>query len=288
MEGVLRRLVGAVTRRPLLVLASHRRAGAGRRRRSRCGWSRALPPRTLVDQGSSTFRDTERFKHDFGDDGDPRAGPGRPLADGAHLGPRPADPARGLPLSGNVPTQGGARRDCRPSAARSPSSAGQGRLRARHVRQHGGGPDPRQFAQQQQAKARQAQQAAEAARRLSKRRGDSPAEQERLAGAAAEAVQREVHQRDAAARAPIRDQRRAARRRPELRVGARVRPDGRRAGHPKARFAYLFPSKNAALIQMRLRPDLTDAERDARDRPDRDGHAARRPFRPQGGRESTS
>ena len=31
-------------------------------------------------------------------------------------------------------------------------------------------------------------------------------------------------------------------------------------GVPKSRFAYLFPSKNAALIQIRLRPDLTDAE----------------------------
>jgi hydrophobe/amphiphile efflux-3 (HAE3) family protein len=30
---------------------------------------------------------------------------------------------------------------------------------------------------------------------------------------------------------------------------------------PKSRFSYLFPSKNAALIQMRLRPDLSDAER---------------------------
>ena len=32
-------------------------------------------------------------------------------------------------------------------------------------------------------------------------------------------------------------------------------------GQPKARFAYLFPSPNAALIQIRLRPNLTDAQR---------------------------
>ena len=32
-------------------------------------------------------------------------------------------------------------------------------------------------------------------------------------------------------------------------------------GVPKARFAYLFPSKDAALVQVRLRPDLSDAER---------------------------
>ncbi len=31
-------------------------------------------------------------------------------------------------------------------------------------------------------------------------------------------------------------------------------------GVPKSRFAYLFPSKNSALVQIRLRPDLTEAE----------------------------
>ena len=33
-------------------------------------------------------------------------------------------------------------------------------------------------------------------------------------------------------------------------------------GVPKSRFAYLFPSKNSALISIRLRPGLTDSERD--------------------------
>ena len=33
------------------------------------------------------------------------------------------------------------------------------------------------------------------------------------------------------------------------------------ANVPKARFAYLFPSPNAALVQVRLRPNLTDAQR---------------------------
>ena len=32
-------------------------------------------------------------------------------------------------------------------------------------------------------------------------------------------------------------------------------------GVPKARFAYLFPSKNSALIQVRLKPNLTDSQR---------------------------
>ena len=49
-----------------------------------------------------------------------------------------------------------------------------------------------------------------------------------------------------------------------------------RSAQPKARFAYLFPSKNAALIQVRMRPDLSDAERRRRDRPDQDRDATTR------------
>jgi hydrophobe/amphiphile efflux-3 (HAE3) family protein len=118
-----------------------------------------------------------------------------------------------------------------------------------------------QFAKQQQQATLQGQQAAEAARRLSKRRGDPPAEQERLARAAADAANAKF----------INDVLRLA-----LRYGISGVPQindpsfvsalvfDRTAGEPgvpKSRFAYLFPSKNAALIQMRLRPDLTDAER---------------------------
>ena len=36
----------------------------------------------------------------------------------------------------------------------------------------------------------------------------------------------------------------------------------RGVGQPKARFAYLFPSDNAALIQIRLKPTLSEAERE--------------------------
>ena len=39
------------------------------------------------------------------------------------------------------------------------------------------------------------------------------------------------------------------------------RPRGVEVGVPKSRFAYLFPSRNSALMQVRLRPELTDAER---------------------------
>jgi hydrophobe/amphiphile efflux-3 (HAE3) family protein len=36
---------------------------------------------------------------------------------------------------------------------------------------------------------------------------------------------------------------------------------GKKAGTPKARFAYLFPNANSALVQVRLKPGLSDAER---------------------------
>src|ERR671923_2772260 len=61
------RLVRGVTRRPLLVLAVTAVLALG-------GAALALrlepsaATETLVDQGSGTFKDTERFKRDFGDE----------------------------------------------------------------------------------------------------------------------------------------------------------------------------------------------------------------------------
>ena len=51
----------------------------------------------------------------------------------------------------------------------------------------------------------------------------------------------------------------------------------RGANTPKQRFAYLFPSDRAAMITIRLRPDLSDAAADAGDRPDPAGGRATRP-----------
>jgi hydrophobe/amphiphile efflux-3 (HAE3) family protein len=44
-------------------------------------------------------------------------------------------------------------------------------------------------------------------------------------------------------------------------VGRVVFDESKPAGTPKERFGYLFPNKNAAQIIVRLRPDMTDAER---------------------------
>ena len=61
------RLVNAVTRRPLLVLGvTVVLALGGAALALRLQPSAATD--TLVDRGSNTFQDTERFKHDFGDE----------------------------------------------------------------------------------------------------------------------------------------------------------------------------------------------------------------------------
>ena len=59
--------MNAVTRRPLLVLGvTAALALGGAALALRLEPSAATD--TLVDRGSSTFQDTERFKHDFGDE----------------------------------------------------------------------------------------------------------------------------------------------------------------------------------------------------------------------------
>ena len=119
-----------------------------------------------------------------------------------------------------------------------------------------------QLGRLQQSTAAQADNAAKAAGQLSKRRGDPPAEQQRLAQSARKLVQGEFTRRvlELALRygitgVPAVDN-------PDF-VDTLVfeRPKTGEIGVPKSRFAYLFPSKTSALVQVRLRPDLTDAER---------------------------
>ncbi len=43
------------------------------------------------------------------------------------------------------------------------------------------------------------------------------------------------------------------------------------AGTPKQRFAYLFPSRNAALISVRMKPGLSEVGAQTHDRADRRG-----------------
>jgi hydrophobe/amphiphile efflux-3 (HAE3) family protein len=259
IERALRRLLQAVTRRPLLVLGlTAVLALGGAALALRLEPSAATD--TLVNRGSQSFKDTERFKQDFGGEailvlvhGELTrtvltADLNRVLRLEGCLGGNVPDNKKGL---GSLPPV------CRDIAELKPAKVVYGPATFINTAV---GQIQDQFAKEQQRAAAQAQQAAQAARRLSKRRGDSRSEQERLARAAADAVQAQF----------VNDTLRLA-----LRYGITGPPQindpsfvstlvfDRTAGAPgipKSRFAYLFPSKNAALIQIRLRPDLTDVE----------------------------
>jgi uncharacterized protein len=259
IERALRRLVRAVTRWPLLVLGLTAVLALG-------GAALALrlepsaATETLVDRGSQSFKDTERFKRDFGGEAILVLVRGeltrtvltsdlnRVLRLEGCLGGNVPDTKKGL---GSLPPV------CRDIAELKPAKVVYGPATFINTAV---GKIQDEFVRQQQRAATQAQQAAEAARKLSKRRGDPRAEQERLARAAAQAVQAQF----------INDALRLA-----LKYGINGPPQindpsfvstlvfdrsAGKPGVPKSRFAYLFPSKNAALIQIRLRPNLTDAE----------------------------
>jgi uncharacterized protein len=259
IERALRRLVGAVTRRPLLVLGLTAVLALGG-----AGLALRLQPsaatETLVNRGSQSFKDTERFKRDFGGEailvlvhGDLSrtvltSDLNRVLRLEGCLGGNVPDNKKGL---GSLPPV------CRKIAELKPAKVVYGPATFINTAV---GQIQDQLAKKQQTAATQGQQAAEAARKLSKRRGDPPSEQRRLAKAAADAVQAQF----------INETLRLA-----LKYGLSGIPRindptfvsalvfDRTAGEPgvpKSRFAYLFPSKNAALIQIRLRPDLTEAE----------------------------
>jgi hydrophobe/amphiphile efflux-3 (HAE3) family protein len=114
---------------------------------------------------------------------------------------------------------------------------------------------------------RQAQAAEEAkvvgnsAVKAARQRGDSKAEQERFRKAAEEAVLQRFTQE--ALQLGLRYGLSLANpsvTNPEF-VSQLVFDTSKGPGIPKARFAFLFPSPNAAMVQFRLRPDLSDAER---------------------------
>ncbi len=117
-----------------------------------------------------------------------------------------------------------------------------------------------EFARQTRAADERATSASDAAREVVRRRGGSAAAQARAASAAARAVTDEfalTYLRlglQYGLTGP-----------PELDdasfVSGLVFDAARPAGTPKARFAYLFPARDAALIQVRLRPELGTAQR---------------------------
>jgi hypothetical protein len=106
----------------------------------------------------------------------------------------------------------------------------------------------------------QAQAAAEQARKAAAKRGATTAEQQQAANAAAQSVLGQFQQslvqvalQYGITSIPRLDD-------PNF-VSRVVFDESKPAGTPKERFGYLFPNRNAAQIIVRLRPDMTDAER---------------------------
>ena len=106
----------------------------------------------------------------------------------------------------------------------------------------------------------EADRAARAARRLAAARGLAPADQKRLADAARQVVDAKYASRvlELAVRYGLSSA--PALNSPDFVLRLVFEPS-LGAETPKPRFAYLFPSPNAALIQARLRPGMSEAER---------------------------
>ena len=259
LSAALERIVAAVVRRPLPVLAVVALLGLGGGVLA-LGLTTTAGTDTLVDSDTSTFQGTERYQRAFGGDAVlvlVREDLDRLLltADQGRLGRLEGCIAGNIPPGVSAP--GGPDGPCAELARDKPVSMvyGPATFINESANQIAAGFAARQREQQAREK-----RAMTAARGLAKARGFSPAASERLAREAQTLVRAEF----------LRTTLRMA-----LNYGIRSvpRPDdatfvsrlvfdrGRGGATPKARFAYILPNRRSALIQARLRPDLTDAER---------------------------
>lgn len=117
-----------------------------------------------------------------------------------------------------------------------------------------------QFTTQQAAAAKQAASAATSARKIAAARGYSKARQDKFAAEASQLAEQQFVQ--AAIKLALQYGITGI---PQINdasfVSRLVFDDTKAAGTPKARFAYIFPTKDSALIQVRMRPDLSEAAR---------------------------
>ncbi|MGH2955130.1 MAG: MMPL family transporter, partial [Solirubrobacterales bacterium] len=258
MRDLLARIAGWAVERPAPVLAATVLvtlvgAIAALRLEADAGTSQ------LVDRDSETFAATEEFKREFGDDAVVVLVKGdlEQLMLTEDIGTLLA--LEGC-LSGNAPEESSATQ-----AAPEPCAELAESKPARVV--YGPGTFLNQFAIQAQrllsaqseATVAQARKAYVAAARDARRAGASQVEQRRVGQAAAQEVLGAFQQEilDLAVRygqtgLPSLD---------DPTFVSSVVFDSRSPGQPKARFSYLFPSADAALISVRLRPELSESER---------------------------
>lgn len=254
------RLVGTVVRRPLPVVAVVAVLAVAGAALAVATLRPTADPGTFVDRSSPSFGASERAHERFGDDAvlvlvrEPLTR----LVLTADLGRLLA--LEGC-LSGNAPAgatfPGGPRGPCAALARSKPVQVvyGPGTFLNEAVRQIQG-----EFALQQAGARRRENAAARKARQIAKDQGRSAAEQDAAAAEARQLVQK----------AFLRDTLRLA-----LQYNIRSQPriddpsfvanvvfDAKRgASVPKARFAYLFPNSRSAVVQVRMKPGLSDAAR---------------------------
>jgi len=212
---------------------------------------------SLVDRGSDTFETTQRFKDEFGDD------PVVILVEGELQNLLLTDNlGRLLNLEGCLsglapPGQPAAAPVCEQIAELDPTQVvfgpatflNQSAIRAEEL-----------LGQQSQAALARAREAAAAAAQQARRRGLSEEEQKIAARAAGQEILSQFQQQllDLA----IQYGQTGPPRLDDPKFVSSVVFDTRFAGGvPKERFAYLFPSPDAALISVRLRPGLSEADR---------------------------
>ena len=256
------RVVRAAARRPRAVLAVLAVLCAGAAALA-LGLNPSGATSTLAGRSSDTYQATERFRERFGDHAILVLvrGPLEQLVLTDNLGRLLA--LEGC-LSGNAPDgetpTGGARGPCA-ALARDKSVQvvyGPGTFINSAV-----GEIQDQLQARLKVKGAEAQRAGRAARRLARRQGQPEAAQERAAQAAQQLVYaqfvRDLLQLNlkyglGVDKTPRLDD-------PDF-VSTLVFDPSRGATTPKARFAYLFPSSRSAMIQVRLKPGLSDAQRE--------------------------
>ncbi len=259
LVSVLKALMGSAARRPLAVgLAVGLLAAVGGGLALRLEPSAATD--TLVGRGTDSFKATDRYHQRFGED----AVIVLVRGDLSKL-VLTSDIERLLGLegciSGNAPKgakiRGGANGPCGRLAREKPVKVvfGPGTFINESVRQISD-----QFGARTRAKAEQAKRASDAAYKLARGRGYSKQRSRQFGKQAEQLVYNEF----------LRDSLQLA-----LRYGIRSIPklndpdfvaqlvfdNTKRAGTPKARFAYLFPNRNSALVQVRLKPGLSESRR---------------------------
>ena len=262
MAAGLERVVRAAAGRPRAVLALLAVLCAGAAALA-LGLHPSAATSTLAGRSSDTYQATERYRERFGDHAIVvlARGPLEQLVLTENLGR-----LLGLEgcLSGNLPegrpAPGGERGACAALARTKPVQVvyGPGTFINSAV-----GEIQDQLKAQLDAKGAEAEKAAAAARGLARRQGKSAAEQARVARSAQQLVYaqfvRDLLQLNLRYGLGVDETPRLDD--PDF-VSALVFDPSRGATTPKARFAYLFPSSESAAIQVRLKPGLSDAERE--------------------------